>query len=109
MITYANQKVININKKKYTNDFLQIGNDEWMAAAQDLTRNTFILYLYLASNNDNFNLALSQKAVQNAVGMSKSSYHRAIDELLEKGYMCCEHGNIYSFVTVPNPDWNCDI
>lgn len=109
MATYANQKIIKVKKKKYVNDFLQIGNNEWMTAAQDLTRNTFLLYLYLASNNNGFIFALSQKTVQDALGMSKASYHRAVDELSEKGYLYCEHGNTYTFVTIPNPDWICDL
>ena len=104
MTTYANQKVIKINKDKCTNDFLQINNAEWHEAVKALSSSAFILYLYLASNNDGFRIALSQKAVENATGLSKASYHRAFEELFNAGYLILEEGNLYSFTTVPDED-----
>ena len=104
METYANQKVIRINKDKCTSDFLQIDNSEWHEAVKTLSASAFILYLYLASNNDGFRLALSQRAVQNAPGLSKASYHRAFEELWSAGYLTLEEGNCYSFSTIPNED-----
>ena len=104
METYANQKVIKINKDKCTNDFLQIANDEWHEAARTLSSSAFMLYLYLASNNDGFRIALSQKAVQKATGLPKTSYHRAFDELWHANYLTLEEGNTYLFSTIPNED-----
>ena len=101
MTTYANQKVIKINKEKYTSDFLQVGNDEWQDAYRTLKPATFALYLYLASNGDGFRLALSAEAVKNAIGLSKATYHRAVDELIAKGYLNLTKGNIYDFTTTP--------
>ena len=67
MTTYPNQKVIHINKNKYTANFLQVGIDEWQTAFKKLTPSAFAVYLYLASNADGFDLALSQKAIENAL------------------------------------------
>lgn len=64
MTTYPNQKIIHIQKKKVVKDFLQIGNSEWKKAYKDLKASTFGLYLYLASNADGYDLALSQKAIE---------------------------------------------
>ena len=104
METYANQKVIKINKEKCTSDFLQINNAEWHEAVKTLSSSAFILYLYLASNNDGFRVALSQKAVEKATGLPKTSYHRAFDELWHANYLTLEEGNYYSFNTIPDED-----
>ena len=96
METYANQKVIVIDKPKYKKDFLQVGNKEWQEAAKNIKQyGTFKLYLYLASNNNEFIIALSQKAVQNATGISRETYHRAVDELISQGYLVQDRENGY--------------
>ena len=87
MQTHPNQKIITINKPPYTNNFLQIGIAEWQRAAQLLSPNAFLLYLYLASNADGYKLALSPILVAEATGMSKSSYARSLKELREAGYV----------------------
>ena len=102
MTTYPNQKVIYIQKDKCEKDFLQISIDEWQEAARELSDSAFKLYLYLGANNNGFKIALSQKAVQDAIGLSKSSYHRAVDELIERGYLISDkHNNEYVFMTNP--------
>ena len=87
MSTYPNQKIIHINKNRYKANFLQVGIDEWQEAFKELKPSTFAIYLYLASNADGFDLALSQKAIENALGIKKTAYHNAIAELKEKGYI----------------------
>ena len=81
MNTYPNQKIIHINKRKYTANFLQVGIDEWENAYKELKPSTFGIYLYLASNSDVFFLALSQKAIENVLGIKKTAYHNSIAEL----------------------------
>ena len=97
MNTVANQKVVIISKNSYKSDFLQIGIAEWQEACKVLSPAAFKLYLYLASNANGFKLALSQVAVENAIGISKSSYHRAVKELEEKGYLIHKSGNAFIF------------
>lgn len=101
MMTYPNQKVIHINKKKYNGNFLQVGIEEWQEAFKELKPSSFAIYLYLASNADGFDLALSQKAVENALGIKKSAYHNAITELRDKGYITIIQGNVEAFNTTP--------
>ena len=101
MNTYPNQKIIHINKRKYTANFLQVGIDEWENAYKELKPSTFGIYLYLASNADGFDLALSQKAIENVLGIKKTAYHNAIAELESKGYITLIQGNIQSFFTTP--------
>lgn len=97
MITYANQKIIHIQKSQYEKNYLQIGNDEWQKAGKILTYAAFKLYLYLAGNKDGFDLVLSQKAVEHAIGISKATYHTAVQELESRGYISCKQGNVYEF------------
>ena len=97
MSTVPNQKVVVIQKNSYKSDFLQIGISEWQEASKVLSPAAFKLYLYLASNASGFRLALSQVAVENAIGISKSTYHRAVKELEEKRYLQLDCGNTYFF------------
>jgi hypothetical protein len=101
MITYPNQKVLHINKGNYTENYLTIGIDEWIEASKNLKPITFRLYLYIASNADGFNLALSRQDVMNKLGVTKNSYHTGVKELEEKGYIVPKQGNIYDFYISP--------
>ena len=59
------------------------------------------LYLYLASNADNYTLALSPAAVWQAIGLKRSTYHDKFHKLEEKGYLVNTHGNTFEFYEVP--------
>ena len=74
MMSVPNQKIVCINKPKYQQNFLQIGVQEWQEARQAMTYSEFSFYLYLASNANGYNLELSQKAVENTIGIKKTSY-----------------------------------
>ena len=87
MTTYPHQKVITIHKEKYHQDFLQVGKNEWMTAFAKLTRGAFGMYLYLCGNMDGYRMGLSSAALQQALGISDSTYRRAIESLLEAGYL----------------------
>jgi hypothetical protein len=66
-----------------------------------LRPHALVLYLYLASNADNYNLALSWVAVREAVGMARSTYNDQVQNLIDKGYLVLSHGNTYDFYEVP--------
>ena len=104
MTTYPNQKQITNHKEKYHQDFLQIGKDEWMPAYDKLPRGAFGLYLYLCGNMNGYRLGLSSAAVQQAIGVSDSTYRRAVESLLEAGYLIQEGSdkNLH-FYTKPQP------
>ena len=57
--------------------------------------------MYLASNADNYTLALSPAAVRQAIGLKRSTYHDKFHELEEKGYLVNTHGNTFEFYEVP--------
>lgn len=101
--TFPNQRTVIVHREKVETDFLGIKNENWQAAARDLRPHALLLYLYLASNRDNFELALSPAAVLEAVGMPRSTYHDQFHVLESKGYLVPKHGNTYEFYEVPRP------
>ena len=93
---YANQKIIHFTPSSST-DYLRISNDAWREAARTLTPAAFQLYLYLASYASGTVLPLSFVDVSKSIEISKSSYHRSVRELKEKGYLLQKQDNIYTF------------
>ena len=67
-----NQRIVQIEKPKYEKNFLQIGEDEWTEAFTRLKPSAFGIYLYLANNANGYKLELSQKAVENKLGIKNS-------------------------------------
>ena len=99
--TFPNQRTIKINREAAKRDFLGIKNENWQAAARDLGAHSLMLYLYLASNADGYNIALSPVAVRQAIGMARSTYHDQFHRLVDKGYLVPASGNTFEFYEVP--------
>lgn len=99
--TVPNQRTVRIHRERATANFLGIKNENWQAASRDLGAHGLQLYLYLASNADNYTLALSPAAVRQAIGLKRSTYHDKFHELEEKGYLVNTHGNTFEFYEVP--------
>ena len=101
--TYPNQRTVIVHREPAKSDFLGIKNEHWQAAARNLRPHALLLYLYIASNRDNFRLALSPAAIQDAIGMPRSTYHDQFHALVSKGYLVQKQGNTYEFYEVPCP------
>lgn len=99
--TSPNQRTVKIHREAVKKNFLGIKNENWTAAARNLGAHAFMLYMYFAANADNFNLALSPVAVNEAIGMPRSTYHDQVRKLVNKGYLVPSHGNTYDFYEVP--------
>ncbi len=102
--TYPNQKTVIIHKEPLNKNFLSINLDVLREACQRLTAYELKLYLYLASNMDGYNLALSQVAVTNAVNLPRSTYYDQVKNLVNKGYLVDRGGNKYDFYEIPQRD-----
>lgn len=100
--TFPNQRVIKINREKANSDFLGIKNSNWQAAARNLTPHAMMLYFYLASNANNYELALSPAAIRQAIGMARSTYHDQFNVLVDKGYLVQTNGNTFQFYETPH-------
>ena len=70
-----------------------------------LPRSSLGLYLYLCGNQNGYPLSLSSVAVQQALGISDSSYRRAVEDLLAAGYLIMRNDNerTLDFYTSPQP------
>lgn len=106
--TVPNQKVVHVHrdmpdKNKKEGNFLLIKKDNWYAANKDLEPYGLQLYLYIAGNRDGFDFALSQEAAEQEAGIKKTSYHKYVNLMIEKGYLVPrkENSNIYDFYEVP--------
>lgn len=106
--TVPNQKVVHVHrdmpdKNKKEGNFLLIKKENWYAANKDLEPYGLQLYLYIAGNRDGFDFALSQEAAEGEAGIKKTSFHKYVNLMIEKGYLVPrkENSNIYDFYEVP--------
>lgn len=106
--TVPNQKVVHVNrdmpdKNKKEGNFLLIKKEHWYAANKDLEPYGLQLYLYIAGNKDGFDLALSKEAAERDAGIKKTSFHKYVNIMIDKGYLVPrkEGSNIYDFYEVP--------
>ena len=93
--------MVKIHREPAKTDFLGIKNENWQAASRDLGAHALQLYLYLASNANNYTTALSPAAVRQAIGMARSTYHDQFYKLVDKGYLVAATGNTFDFYEVP--------
>ena len=102
-ITFPNQRVVRIHREPVKTDFLGIKNENWQAASRDLGAHGLRLYLYLAANANNYNLALSPAAARAAIGIPRSTYFDQFAILVDKRYLVPGAGNTFDFYEVPQP------
>lgn len=102
METVPNQNIIIIHRQYPKKDFLQIKNENWQNMIKECKDYyALALYLYFASNADNFKLAISPAAIENAIGMARSTYYKKFALLVEHGYIIEKGENSYEFYEVP--------
>ena len=100
-ITFPNQRMVRVHREVAKSDFLGIKNENWQAASRDLGAHALQLYLYLASNANNYTVALSPVTVRQAIGMARSTYHDQFHKLVDRGYLVPSNGNTFEFYEVP--------
>ena len=64
----------------------------------------FLLWCYLSLNQEGYELALSNVAVAETLGMSKSAYDTGVGLLIEEGYLVQRAGNTYDFFQISTKD-----
>ena len=69
-------------------------------ALKTLTKSAYCLYMYFVQNQPGFTLTLRRTHAMDITNLSKSSYHRAIAELIERGYLI-DCGDGYEFYEDP--------
>ena len=81
----ANQKKITIHRPTYKKNFLSVGREHWhqVANLDGNSKAPLILYLYLMDNENNFEKLFSPADMVNLFGMSKKTWERAMEVLIE--------------------------
>lgn len=86
-----------------------------MHANKVLTPYGLQLYLYLASNLNDYQFALSPAAAEEDAGIRSTSFHKYFRLLEIEGYVVWRHGNVFDFYPAPrpanertHPDKHCD-
>ena len=64
----------------------------------------FLLWCYLSLNQEGYELALSNVAVTETLGMSKDAYDTGVELLIEEGYLVQRAGNTYDFFQISTKD-----
>lgn len=102
-MSVPNQRIVIVHREKCEGSFLQIKKENWYAANKDLEPYGLQLYLYIAGNKEGFNLELSQAAAERDAGIKKTSFHKYVNVMIEKGYLVpkSEGSNVYDFYEVP--------
>ena len=106
--TVPNQKTVIVHRdppNKNEGNFLQIKKNNLYKAYRELNATCLVVYLYLAGNQEGFELALSPKAISQTVGMPESTIRDQINKLIAYGYLVPkrEGSSVYDFYEVPAP------
>lgn len=98
-MSHPNQKSIIVKKKNLTKDDLysKFGKEATFRAMKNLTHKSFMLWSYFNLNANNYKFILYMDNVVKQTSLSESSYRRSFQELIDKGYIIANHGNIYNF------------
>lgn len=104
-MSVPNQKIVTIHQSKET-PFIRVGKEEWKDMYCKLQDNpcAVALFMYLAGNQEGYQLELSPAAFENASGMSRSSFYRGRDILLDKGYLYRDGADRLNFRTNLNTE-----
>ena len=110
MTTNPNQKTIAVQKEESNKEhkYAIFNLDALNTAMIDLKGETFKLWCYLNKNQNGYTFALSRiDAVKWGIG-SKSSYDRAVKELITKGYLVETSPNHYDFYEMYQEEYRQD-
>lgn len=100
MTTVPNQHAFIIHREPVGKNFIQISKENYSKAYRDMSKSPAALglYIWLVGNQNNFRFAFSPQAIENQLGMARSSCHGAVRKLEELGYLVQrEESNVYDF------------
>ena len=106
-MSVENQNIVHIMPRDFTDGksapFGRYHRVDSARAMRTLSHVGFKLWFALCMNKDNFDLELSQAALQKEFGIKKTSYYNAIAELESNGYLhkIKAGSNIYRFYETP--------
>lgn len=108
IMKYPNQKLISIHKEvcDETHFYMKTNKKAMYQAMKTFHGRkapTFELWCYLSANAEDYTFALSQVAVEEAIGMKIDAYNTAVNNLIEEGYLVVREGSntVYDFYEIP--------
>ena len=109
METVENQKIIIVSKElaDKRHPYTIINLEALRYARQLLKVSDFKVWTYIAENQNQYTFALSCVAFCRECGISKNTYHTAIQSLIEKGFLVpqkAEKNNTYIFYELPKKE-----
>lgn len=106
MVTVPNQKVVKVQKEQCDNEHLyaKYNLKALQHAMLDLKGETFKMWCYLSKNQNNYEFALSKVDAMTWGMGSKSSYDRAVQELIDKRYLVETSPNHFDFFELPREE-----
>lgn len=107
MERFPNQRVVNTVKQNYTESkviFYMGCLDNMCEAMAALSGNGFKLYMYFAKNANGYMETISPSHIAKITGLTRPTYYRAFDELVEHHYLCLhkDKSATYSFYEKPH-------
>lgn len=102
---YENQRSITTHKENHDNGKRKFGVLDLEAmeiAMQTLKPTTYKVWSYFDKNQSGYEFALSRVAVMRFCRVSNDTYHKAIRELIETGYLVETGANQFDFYEIPH-------
>jgi DNA-binding MarR family transcriptional regulator len=100
--------VVKVHREPTGKNFISISKENYSKAYRDMSNSSsaLALYIWLVGNKDNYTFALSPEAIENQIGMARSSYNGAVKKLIDLGYLVRkdEKSNVYDFYEVTRLD-----
>ena len=109
--TVPNQHIYVVHREPIGNNFISINKYNYTKAYRDMSKTPAALglYIWLVGNQNNYKFAFSPQAIENQLGMARSSCHSAVKKLEELGYLVQrENSNVYDFYEVTTKDKEMD-
>lgn len=99
MVTYENQKTITTKGAEHdkANKYGVFNIDAMFDAMTLLSDKGFKVWCYMAKNQNNYTFALSCKDVCEKCKMTKPTYLKCVQELIQSGYLVETSSNHYDF------------
>ena len=80
---------------------VKVNRDAADKAAEKLTNNAFKLWMFFALNQDNFKVLWTSNVAKSWCGVSRTTYYKIFNELVDKGYLVDTGNNNYEFHDFP--------
>lgn len=101
--TSPNQNIYVVHRENIGKNFISINKENYSKAYRDMSSipSALGLYIWLVGNQNNYKFAFSPQAIENQMGMARSSCHGAVRKLVELGYLVQrEESNVYDFYEI---------